>query len=163
MHPDVTHNAGVPDLLTAEASGSFCPDAQCAVPGDVSEVFVGAQQGELVADAQLGQQSIDSPCLDTAFATEISQRRRCDVILTVRHEERKSRKTIHDLVARPGPRESLKELLQDESRRHNRLAGLQSALERSYLPDIGRAVATQQQRPDAGVYKECQRRDLSFL
>jgi hypothetical protein len=129
----------------------------------VRKVFIRAQHLQLVTDAKLRKQRIYCPDLHPALSAEISEFRRRNVILSVRDQQRKCRKAIHNLVSRFWSGKALKQLLQNEPSGHDALTGLQGAPECAHLRNIGRLIAAQHQRPDARVYEEAQRRDLSFL
>lgn len=68
-------------------------------------------------NAQLGEQCVDRTDLDTRSATLVSELGRCDVVLAIGLQQRKRREALDDLLTRLWPGESLKQFLEDHSRR----------------------------------------------
>jgi hypothetical protein len=91
------------------------PYLKRCVSGDVFEVDVGGQNGQLVTDAQLSQQHVDCPRLNSMPAAQIAQLCGGDVILPVGVEERERRKALDDLPPGFGSRETVQQLLEDET------------------------------------------------
>jgi hypothetical protein len=85
------------------------------------------------------------------------------MILPVRHEQRKRREPIHDLIARFGTGKALEQLLKNESRGDDAFSRFQRTDERPHLGDVSRLIAPHKQRPNARIDEQAQRRALSFL
>jgi len=66
--------------------GSFAPDLQCALAGNVVEILVARQHRQIVVHAKLGQEPVDRSDLYPGTTTPISQHRCCNVILAIRHQ-----------------------------------------------------------------------------
>ena len=102
--------------------------------GDATEVLVGGQHGQIMADAQLGQQRIDRAHLHAASAAMIPQLGRPDMIVAIRHQQRDRRKSIQYLMATLWSGEALKQLLKHKAGRQQGLAAFNGVDERSDLP-----------------------------
>lgn len=126
-----------------KSSRSGTPDLERRVPRDVLEVLVGAEKSQNVPDAQLRNQRIDCPNLNTHSTTRVSQRRSLDVIISVRNQEWHGGKPLENLGACLGPSETLQQLLENESSRENGLAGAKGIGERHNLGDHGGRIPTQ--------------------
>lgn len=66
----------------------------------MDKVIVSRQQRQVMADAELRQQSIDSPDLHACAAAQVAQLRGVDMILPVRAEERQCGKSFDNGLAR---------------------------------------------------------------
>jgi len=88
---------------------------------DMREVLVCSEERQIVADAELCKQRIDRANLDTGLATRIAQASCTDMVFPVGLKQRQSRETLDDLGTRLGTRETLQELLEDETRCDNDL------------------------------------------
>jgi len=75
------------------------------------EVLVGGEHHQAVADAQLSEQHLDRPDLDSISAAGTSYLGRPDMVGSVGDEQRERSEAIDDIVAGLGPSESLEELL----------------------------------------------------
>lgn len=91
------------------------PDRQGDDRCNGCEITIGSQHHQFVSDAQLRQQRIDGPGLDTLAAAAIPQFRRANVIGPVRHDQRQSREAIDYLPVGLRFTETLQQLLQDEA------------------------------------------------
>jgi hypothetical protein len=130
---------------------SRIPYLKRCVFGDVFEVDVGGQNGQLMTDAQLRQQRVDCPRLNTTRAAQIAQFCGVNVIFPVRIEERERRKALDDLPPGFGSGETLQEFLEYEASAEYGITGFNRMDERVNFRQIGRSVAAQEQRPDACV------------
>ena len=83
------------------------------------KVLVRCQQLQAVTNAELGEQDIDCPELQTSSPADIPEACRFDVIAPVRHDQWQCRKSSDDLVTRAGPRESLQQFLEDQAGRYD--------------------------------------------
>ena len=131
--------------------------------GDAPEIFVGREHRQPMVNAELGQESVDRADLHAGAATGIAQRRRVDVIVAVRHEEWHCGKSIQDLRARARPRKALQQLLQDKTGRKNIFAALDRAKESACLRRVGGRIASERERPHAGIDEQAQSRPRSVL
>ncbi len=129
----------------------------------VAEILISRQQCQIMPHAQLRQQRIDGPDLNATGSTQISQSSGGNVILAVRHDQRKGREAIDHLIAGFWSGESLQQLLQNQAGRHNMVASLDCTQERTNLGNVSWLIAPQRQRPDAGVNEQTQRRVRSIL
>ena len=106
-----------------------------------------------MANAQLGQKDIDCPDLDTVTAAVIAQLCRVGVVLPVGSQERKCSKSVLDQPSIFRARETLKQLLKDEPRRHDRFPGIECAHQLSDVPIRRGCIAPEGERPHARVHK----------
>ena len=109
-------------------------------------------------NAQLGEQRVDRADLDTCSATLFPELGRCDVVLAIRLQQRKRCEALDDLLARLWPRESLKQFLENHSRRDDDIGAHERVFELLNFRLSARSIAAQGKRPDARVYE--QRHDL---
>src|ERR1035438_10819422 len=84
-------------------------------------------------------------------------------ILPVRGKEREGRKPVDNVLTRTRTGEPLQQFLQNQSSGHNGFATFEGATQRPYLWTIGRLVATEGERPDAGIDEQRHRRERSAL
>lgn len=75
------------------------PDAQSAVIGHAPKIVIARQQYEVVANAELRKEGVDSSYLHASTAADIAKFCRVDVILPVRHQQRQSCESLNDLLA----------------------------------------------------------------
>lgn len=118
--------------------------------GGVLEVLVGAEQLEVVGDAQLSDEGVDGAELNSGAATRVSQVCSRDVVLSRRLNEGKCAQASTDLGLGALRQKTLKKLLDDEACRDHQVR-LDSHCQ---TPDRGAArwgVTTKCKRPDAGV------------
>jgi len=113
------------------------------VPRDVLEVPVGAEKCQTVPDAKLRNQRIDRSSLNSCSTTRVSQRRRLDVIISVRNQERHRGKALENLAACLRPSETLQQLLENESGREDGLASPKAVSERRNLGHCLGRIPTQ--------------------
>lgn len=78
---------------------------------DVMEILVRRQHCQVMAYAQLSQESIDGSNLHAVSSTAIPKLRRCDVIVAVWDEQGDGGKPIQNLIAGLRARKALKEFL----------------------------------------------------
>jgi len=132
--------------------------------GHACEVFVRAEERELVPDAERSEEGVDRSDLHTAPPAAISDLGSSDVIGPVGNEKRECGEALDDAIALARTQEALKQLLQDETGRKERLTGTQSRCQRSDVHRVGAfGVAAQRSRPDAGVDEDAHRRERSAL
>jgi hypothetical protein len=93
--------------------------------GDSLKILVRRQHDQLMADSELREERIDRPHLNAASPAAISQFRRGDMVLPIRGEQWKRAEAIDDRPAGAWTREALEQFLQDETRRHDRVATLE--------------------------------------
>jgi hypothetical protein len=79
------------------------------------EVHVGREQHELMTDAELSDQGINRPRLDSALAATISNLCRSDVIVAVGNQEGEGREVLDDLFFGLRTGEPLQEFLKDQT------------------------------------------------
>jgi len=133
------------------------------MPRDIVKVPVGCQHGQVVAEAELGQQRIDRSDLDAGAPAFVSQFGSVHMITPVGNQQRQRCEPVEDLRSVPRSRKPLQKLLQHQSSGHEFLAGFDCADQLASLDRRNRRVAPESQRPDAGVDKEAQRRERSAL
>lgn len=80
-------------------------------------------------NAQLGEQRIDRTDLGTCSATLVPEVGRCDVVLAIRLQQRQRREALDDLPTRLWPGESLKQFLENNSRRDDDIGAHERAFE----------------------------------
>lgn len=85
------------------------------------------------------------------------------MILPVGNQQRQRRKAIDDLITCLGTRETLQQLLQDQSGSHDTFAIFQRPHQNAHLREILWPITSQRERPDASVDEQTQLRDRSFL
>jgi len=91
-----------------------------------NEIAIGREQRKLVTNAKLRKNGINSAKLQASATTAISKFRGSDVILSVRWQKRQGCEPINDVFTRPRTGESLQQFLQDQARRHDRIAAFES-------------------------------------
>jgi hypothetical protein len=85
------------------------------------------------------------------------------VVASIGHEERQRGKSIQDPYAIPWPRKALQQLLENQAGYQQRLACLYGAHQFARFGPWGRRVASERERPDAGIDKQAQCRVRSAL
>lgn len=134
------------------------------MPRCMREVFVRREQGQAVANAELGEQGVDGAELNTRLAADVAQARRLDVVLSIGLNQRQGCEALDDPGPIPGARESLQELLQDQARGDDHLGTEQRLLQLVHLGTRRFDVPAQSQGPDARVDQESHwRRDRPAL
>ena len=128
-----------------------------------AEVLVRGQQGQTMADAEPGDESVDRPGLHAPASAQVPERGCLDVVFQVGAEKRQGAKAREDLISRAGPAESLEDLLEDESRRDDEFAPFEGVRERGNFGNIGGLIAPHRKRPDARVDEEFHDRERSVL
>ena len=129
----------------------------------MDKVVVGRQQRESVTDAQLREQGIDGTYLHTGTAAAISQFSSVDVILPVRGEERQGREPADDVVARTWAGKPLQQFLQDQPRGDDGFVAFKGVAQREHFRGGGNLIATEGERPDAGIDEQRHLRERSAL
>ena len=99
----------------------------------MNKVLVGCQQCEPVANAELGKQGVYGAELDTRAPASVAQFGGIDVVLPIRNKQRQRSEPFDDVFARPGPRKSLQEFLQDHAGGDYCVAVLQRLPKRKHL------------------------------
>jgi hypothetical protein len=133
------------------------------VRGSSDKIVVRSQQCQFVPNAELCKQSVDGANLDARTTTPIAQFCGVNVILPVRGKERERCESIDNVFTRTRASEPLQQFLQNQSRGHNGFATFEGAAQRPYFGAIGRRVATEGERPDAGIDEQRHRRERSAL
>jgi hypothetical protein len=82
--------------------------------------------------------------LHAALAASGAQVRGGDMVVSVRRQQRKCGKSLHDLITRSRADETLKQLLEHEPGREHALARLQRPDERADFGRLGWPVAAEQ-------------------
>lgn len=131
--------------------------------GDPYKISVVGKHGQIVAQAELGQQGIDYPDLNTPVLAAVSQVRCPDVIVAVRHHERHRGKMVQYLLTRLRARKTLQDFLKDETCRNNCLAGFDGLTQSANLSHRRGRIAPKRKRPNAGIHEERQSRLRSAL
>lgn len=114
-------------------------------------------------DAELGEQGVDRPDLQTTAAAGRAQAGGGDVVIAVGDEQRQGGEPARDPLAVARAVEPLEQLLQHEPGRDHQLARPQGVSERSDLGHVGRVVSPQGERPDARVDEQRQARERSAV
>jgi hypothetical protein len=91
---------------------------------DALKVVIARQHHQVVADAQLRQESIDRANLNAMTAACVADVSGFDVIGSIRHEEGKGGEPLQNLLTRFGSRKPLQQLLQHQARRQDRFTVL---------------------------------------
>src|SRR5207253_383308 len=99
------------------------PNSEIAMPRYMAEVAVGRQHRQFIADAELRQQRIDRPDLDSCATAPVAQLGSRDVVVPLRNKERQCRKTIQYATAGPRPGKALQQFLQYDAGGKQHLAG----------------------------------------
>ena len=116
-----------------------------------------------MVETELRQKRVDGSDLDAGATTSIPQLRGRDVVVSIWNQERQGRKPIQDLRPRPWAREPLQKLLQDETRRENRLAGLEGTNQLAHFLSRRGRIASQRERPHTRIDEQVQARERSDL
>ena len=117
-----------------------------------------------MANAELGKQRVDRAYLHASPAADIANARRADVILTVRLQERKGGKPLDDLGLRLGPRETLKQFLENEPSRDDYFISLQGIQECLNFRRARLYIPPQRKGPDTRIDEDGHaRRERSSL
>lgn len=101
----------------------------------VLKIVIAREQYEVVADAELRKEGVDSSYLHASTTADIAKLCRIDVILPVWHQQGQSGESLNDLFASFGTREPLQQLLQNEAGSQDRIAIFQSPQQDSHLWD----------------------------
>lgn len=125
---------------------------------DAAEIAICREHGQIVAHAKLRQKRIDGADLHAGAPTSVAQFGGVNMVLSVRDDERQGGEAIEYLRPRPGPREPLQQLLQDQSGREDDILALQGAPQRVDFRRLRRAIPAEGQRPYARVDEEAQSR-----
>ena len=133
------------------------------MPCGEDEIVVGCQQGQAVANAELRDHGIDRADLQAGAAAAIAQFRSIDVILPVRSQQRKRRKTVNDVLSRLRAGKSLQQFLQDETRDYDSFSTFQRVTQYANLRGGRNLVAAERERPDARIDEQRHRRERSAL
>ncbi len=115
-------------------------------------------------DAKLREQRINGADLDTGLAAGIAQDRSTDVVVPIGLQQGQGSKTLDDPGVRLGARETLQQLLNNQSGRDDNIRTEQGILEMADLRFDSIRIAAKSQRPNAGVnQKGHQQRDRPAL
>jgi len=114
--------------------------------------------------AELDQQCVEGPDLDSATATRVSDLGGFNVVFAVRHQECQGRKPLHELISRLGPGEALKQLLKHKARREHLIGTKERVAQGRYFWRALLGVAAQRKGPHARVDEQAHGlRDRSAL
>ena len=91
------------------------PEPQLTMFRQMQEVLIRGQKRQVVANAEPSQQRIDGSDLHASFTTGVAEIGCRNVILAIRHQQRKRRKAVHDLIAGLRTGERLKQLLKHKA------------------------------------------------
>jgi len=149
--------------LAADPSRSDAPERQWLMKCDLPEVRIRRQQRELESDAQLSEQRVDGSDLDSVAPTVVAKVRSCNVVAALRLQARKGGEALEDGISGARSAEALQQLLQHEAGREDWLIATQTAPELGQLGCDLRSIASQGERPHAGVDEQTQGRDRSAL
>lgn len=127
------------------------------------EVFIGREQRQPVAEAQLRDQRVDSADLSPCTPAAVSQVCGVDMVLPVGNEQRQGRKPLDDALSRARAGESVEQFLQNEARSHHDLAALQSTAQRLDFRPGRRRITAERERPDACIDEQAHPRERSAL
>ena len=116
-----------------------------------------------MTDAELCEQGVDGADLHAGATASIAQFRGIDVILPVWSEERQGREPADDVVARTWAGKPLQQFLQDQPRGDDGFAALKGVAQREHCRGGRNLIATEGERPDAGIDEQCHRRERSAL
>jgi len=125
---------------------------------DAAKIAIRREHGQIVAHTKFCQKRIDGADLHAGAPTSIAQFGRVNMVLPVRDDERQGGETIEYLRPRPRPRETLQQLLQDQSGRQDDILALQGAPQRADFGRLRRAIPAERQRPYARVDEQAQSR-----
>jgi hypothetical protein len=139
------------------------PNTKRRVTRDIAEITVGCEHRQIVTNAKLRKERIDRSNLYAGSTAFVAQFGGVNVILPVGHEEWKCRKSTQYLGSRFRALESLKQFLQNKTRRQNTLTRLQRTDQSSNLRLIRRCITPKCQRPDARIDEKAQLRERSDL
>ncbi len=104
-----------------------------------------------MADAEAGDQGIDGADLNSLASAEVAQSCGLDMIVNIGHEHRQQGERLDDSSPSAGPLESLKQFLQDHSRRDYDVTTLQTGLKEGYFRGARRWAPAQRERPHARI------------
>jgi hypothetical protein len=89
-----------------------------------------------MTDAQLRDQGVNRPRLNSAPAAAISNFRGRDMIVTIRHQKREGREVSDNLFFGLGTGEPLQKFLKDQTGRQNSFTALERPNQRSDLGSV---------------------------
>jgi hypothetical protein len=133
------------------------------MPGDIAKVSIGSQHGETMAQTELREERVDGANLNTAASAFVSQFGCVHMVSPLGNQERQRSKPIEDLHTVPRSGKALQKLLHNEAGGHKLLAGFDGANQFDPFARQGGRIASESQRPDAGIDQEAQRRERSAL
>ena len=125
---------------------------------DAAKIAIRREHRQIVAHTKLREKRIDGADRRAGAPTSVAQFCRVNVVLSVRDDERQGGEAVEYLRPCPGPRESLQQLLQDQSGRQDDILALQGAPQRVDFGRLRRAIPAERQRPYARVDEEAQSR-----
>ena len=129
----------------------------------VCEIEVGAQQNEIVPDAELPDECVDGTDLHTCPTAQIPEPCGGNVVLAIGLDQCQRGKSLDDLAACFCARKSLQQFLQDDACGDDKVCSGQSVLECLYLWQFNLDIPSESERPDARVDEERHLRDRSAL
>ena len=105
------------------------PHAQGAVLRSEFEVVVGAQERQIVPNAQLSKHRVNSADLDACSAANVPEVGGCDMVFAIGLHQRKRCEALNDLCAGLRSRESLKEFLENQTGRDDNIGAQKGVLQ----------------------------------
>ena len=117
----------------------------------------------MISDANLSKHRIDRSDLHARSSAQIAKLRRGDVVFTVWLNQWQTCEALDDLVSGLRPHHALKQLLENQARRHHHIGTHQGVFEGSNFRRVTFYVTAQSERPNAGVDQKSHDRERSDL
>ena len=127
------------------------PQPKLDVLGGRAEVVVRAEQDQVVPKTQLDKQSVDRTDLNAAPTARVADRGSFDVVRLVGLQEPKRAEALDKLRPCLRPDKPLQQFLQNQTGREDLIRSLKCLPQRLYFRRQDLGVATEGQRPDAGI------------
>lgn len=102
--------------------GGGRPQSQRGTPGDMSKIPVGRQHDQIAANAKPGEQHVDGTDLYTSATAFVIQVCCFNMVVSRGHEHGKRGEVFHDPFSVRGAADALKQFLQDDPGRIDRLS-----------------------------------------
>ena len=127
------------------------------------EILVGGEERQIVAKAERRKESIDRSHLDPLSSAGMEEIGSFCVIVPGRSENRECHKSLTQGLSLARPRQSLKELLEHQTRRDDELPFAKKTAELDRFGYEGGMIPTEGERPDTRVDEHAQPRVRSAL